>query len=208
MAETNPPAGSTAAATVGLRDVVALASSITSIENGILSYRGINIDELAENASFEEIIHLLWHGKLPNRSELEEIRHAIAVDAVLPQGLVEAMRAFPRRTTPMEGLKTAVAALAMFDAESEDMSAGANARKAVRIQGQMASIVAAYDRIRCPTLLLRGASSDVLSRATAAAMSARGPRARVHEFAGVGHAPTIVAADQVAVVRDFLFGGA
>ena len=71
-----------------------------------------------------------------------------------------------------------------------------------------AALWAAYDRIRCPTLLLRGASSDVLSRATAAAMSARGPRARVHEFAGVGHAPTIVAADQVAVVRDFLFGGA
>ena len=71
-----------------------------------------------------------------------------------------------------------------------------------------AALWAAYDRIRCPTLVLRGASSDVLSRATAAAMAARGPRARVHEFAGVGHAPTIVAAEQVAVVRDFLLGGA
>ena len=67
---------------------------------------------------------------------------------------------------------------------------------------------AAYDRIACPTLLLRGAGSDVLSPATAAAMAARGPKARVHEFAGVGHAPTIVAADQVAVVRDFLQDGA
>ena len=71
-----------------------------------------------------------------------------------------------------------------------------------------AALWAAYDRIRCPTLVLRGASSDVLSRDTAAAMAARGPRARVHEFAGVGHAPTIVAAEQVAVVRDFLLGGA
>jgi len=71
-----------------------------------------------------------------------------------------------------------------------------------------AALWAAYDRIRCPTLVLRGASSDVLSRDTTAAMAARGPRARVHEFAGVGHAPTIVAAEQVAVVRDFLLGGA
>ena len=71
-----------------------------------------------------------------------------------------------------------------------------------------AGLWAAYDRIRCPTLLLRGASSDVLSPETATAMTARGPRPRLHEFAGVGHAPTIVAADQVAVVRDFLLGGA
>jgi pimeloyl-ACP methyl ester carboxylesterase len=63
---------------------------------------------------------------------------------------------------------------------------------------------AAYERIACPTLLLRGAQSDVLSASTAAAMASRGPKARVHEFAGVGHAPTIVAADQVAVVREFL----
>ncbi len=66
---------------------------------------------------------------------------------------------------------------------------------------------AAYDAIRCPTLVLRGADSDVLAPATAAAMASRGPNARVHEFAGVGHAPTIVAADQIAVVREFLQAG-
>jgi pimeloyl-ACP methyl ester carboxylesterase len=71
-----------------------------------------------------------------------------------------------------------------------------------------AALWAAYDRIRCPTLVLRGADSDVLAPATAAAMAARGPKARVYEFAGVGHAPTIVAADQVAVVREFLQAGA
>ena len=62
----------------------------------------------------------------------------------------------------------------------------------------------AYDALRCPTLVLRGAESDLLSRATADAMAQRGPRARVHEIAGVGHAPTLVQADQVAVVREFL----
>ena len=63
---------------------------------------------------------------------------------------------------------------------------------------------AAYDAIRCPTLLLRGAESDLLSHATALAMTQRGPKARLHEFAGVGHAPTLVADDQIAVVREFL----
>lgn len=64
-----------------------------------------------------------------------------------------------------------------------------------------------YDAIRCQTLLLRGAESDLLTRETADEMTRRGPRAQLHEFAGVGHAPMFVADEQVAVVRDFLLGG-
>ncbi|MBK1613693.1 alpha/beta hydrolase [Rubrivivax gelatinosus] len=67
-----------------------------------------------------------------------------------------------------------------------------------------AALWAAYDRLRCPTLLLRGAESDLLSPATAEAMTRRGPCARLHEFAGVGHAPMLVQPEQRAVVRDFL----
>jgi pimeloyl-ACP methyl ester carboxylesterase len=65
---------------------------------------------------------------------------------------------------------------------------------------------AAFDSLRCPTLVLRGAESDLLSRDTAHAMTQRGPKARLHEFAGVGHAPTLVAPEQRAVVREFLLG--
>ncbi|MCC9597533.1 MULTISPECIES: alpha/beta fold hydrolase [unclassified Rubrivivax] len=67
-----------------------------------------------------------------------------------------------------------------------------------------AALWAAWDSLRCPTLLLRGAESDLLSRATAEAMTRRGPRARLHEFAGVGHAPMLVQPEQRTVVRDFL----
>ncbi len=67
-----------------------------------------------------------------------------------------------------------------------------------------AALWAAFDAIRCPTLLLRGAESDLLSRATADEMTRRGPKPRLHEFAGVGHAPTLVAPGQIAVVREFL----
>ena len=64
----------------------------------------------------------------------------------------------------------------------------------------------AYDSLKLPTLLLRGAESDLLSAATAQAMTQRGPRARLHEFAGVGHAPTLVQPGQRQVVREFLLG--
>jgi pimeloyl-ACP methyl ester carboxylesterase len=63
-----------------------------------------------------------------------------------------------------------------------------------------------WDAIRCPTLVLRGADSDLLRGADAAAMTQRGPRARLVEFPGIGHAPALMAADQIAVVEDFLAG--
>jgi pimeloyl-ACP methyl ester carboxylesterase len=64
-----------------------------------------------------------------------------------------------------------------------------------------------YDAIRCPTLVLRGEKSDLLTRDTAAQMAVRGPRARVEEIAGVGHAPTLIHADQIRMVSDFLLAG-
>ncbi|MET0518696.1 MAG: alpha/beta hydrolase [Burkholderiaceae bacterium] len=67
-----------------------------------------------------------------------------------------------------------------------------------------ATLWRAYDALRCPTLLLRGAESDLLTPETARAMTERGPRARLHEFAGVGHAPMLVQPEQVAAVREFL----
>jgi len=65
-----------------------------------------------------------------------------------------------------------------------------------------------WDRIVCPTLVLRGADSDLLRRADALAMTQRGPRANLVEFTGIGHAPALMAPDQIAVVRGFLLGGA
>jgi pimeloyl-ACP methyl ester carboxylesterase len=64
-----------------------------------------------------------------------------------------------------------------------------------------------YDAVRCPTLVLRGELSDLLSKQTAAAMAARGPKAKVAEIRGVGHAPSLLHADQIALVRDFLMQG-
>jgi pimeloyl-ACP methyl ester carboxylesterase len=79
--------------------------------------------------------------------------------------------------------------------------------KAVTIEIAAAGEVAlwqAYDRLRCPTLLTRGAESDLLAHATAQEMTTRGPRARLVEFAGVGHAPTLVQPEHVQAIREFL----
>lgn len=83
-----------------------------------------------------------------------------------------------------------------------DSADEAGSRQKVR-DGE-AALWALYDAIQAPTLLLRGADSDLLTKDTASAMASRGPCARCVEFAGVGHAPTLVAGDQVAVVVDFL----
>jgi pimeloyl-ACP methyl ester carboxylesterase len=64
----------------------------------------------------------------------------------------------------------------------------------------------AYDAIPCPTLLIRGAESDLLSREVAQAMTTRGPKAKLVELAGIGHAPTFMHADQIAIVKEFLLG--
>jgi pimeloyl-ACP methyl ester carboxylesterase len=67
-----------------------------------------------------------------------------------------------------------------------------------------AMLWALYDSLRCPTLLLRGADSDLLTLATAQAMTLRGPKAELRQFTGVGHAPMLTSADQIAMVREFL----
>ncbi len=72
------------------------------------------------------------------------------------------------------------------------------------VQAGEAMTWAMYDSLRCPTLVLRGADSDLLSRETVQAMAERGPRAHVHEVAGVGHAPMLNSPEQIAVVREFL----
>jgi pimeloyl-ACP methyl ester carboxylesterase len=74
-------------------------------------------------------------------------------------------------------------------------------------KGKDLDMWALYDAVRCPTLVLRGASSDLLARDTAAQMAERGPKAKVVEIPGVGHAPTLLHADQIAIVRDFLLEG-
>jgi citrate synthase len=134
----------------GLRDVVAAPSSICFIdgEKGILVYGGYNIHELAENASFEEVIYLLWNGRLPNRAELDGLHAQLVANRAVPAEIIGMMKSFPKDAVPMDSLRTVVSALAFYDPDKRDNSPDARKRKALRLTAQIATIVAAIDRIR------------------------------------------------------------
>src|SRR5215468_8995448 len=122
----------------GLEGVV-VAESKTSLVNGQegkLIYEGYTIETLAENATFEEVAYLLWNERLPNRTELENLRQSIAKQATLPREILAQLKSYPKDGDPMAMLRTAVSALAFYDADSEDNSPEANRRKALRLTGQ------------------------------------------------------------------------
>lgn len=134
----------------GLEGIV-VADSVTSLVNGAegkLIYGGYKIEDLAANALFEEVVYLLWNGRLPNAAELETLRKAIAEGAVLPDGVIQFLKSIPKDADPMFVVEAAVAALAFYDPDSAEVTIEATQRKAVRLTGQITSICAAWDRIR------------------------------------------------------------
>ncbi len=135
-------------ATKGLEGIVATTSSISSIIDGVLTYRGINIDDLAENATFEEVVYLLWYGKLPNRSELSGLIQELNSNAAVPAEVLNQIKLYPKDVNTMAALRTAVSSLALYDPEAGDMTPESNLRKAIKLQAQLPTIVAAFDRIR------------------------------------------------------------
>lgn len=135
--------------TRGLEGVVATSSSISSIIDDTLTYVGYNIDDLAENASFEEVIYLLWHRKLPTHAELEKLNKELADNAELPKEVIEHFKLYPiDKVHPMGALRSAVSLLGLYDEEADLMEPEANYRKAVRLQAKMPAIVTAFARIR------------------------------------------------------------
>lgn len=134
----------------GLRGVVAGTSSISTVDGleGVLIYQGINIHELAENATFEEVAFLLWEGRLPTQSELDRLNEDLHNNAALPEPVVEILRKFPKDAKPMDVLRTAVSALGLWDPDAADNSLEANRRKAIRLTAQIPTIITAFNHLR------------------------------------------------------------
>jgi citrate synthase len=135
-------------ATKGLEGIVATTSSISSIVDGVLTYRGIDIDDLAEHATFEEVIYLLWFGKLPTQSELDKLQKDLNAYSQVPAAVIEQLKLYPKNSNSMAALRTAVSSLALYDDEANEMSTEANVRKAIKLQAQIPAVIAAYARIR------------------------------------------------------------
>jgi citrate synthase len=133
----------------GLEDVVAASSSICYLDGdrGVLAYYGYDIHDLARGASFEEVCYLLWHGRLPNRAELGDLQSQLAAARPLSEPILRLMKQLPS-SDGMDALRTLTSALGHYDSDASDNSQPANYRKAVRLTGQLASLVATYGRLQ------------------------------------------------------------
>jgi citrate synthase len=134
----------------GLVGVVAAQTALSSVDglNGILTYRGFNIHDLAGRASYEEIVYLLFYGKLPNAGELAAFSKELAANRKVPTQVLEHIYAAPRKATPMDVLRSAVSILSYFDKETEDISIEATQRKGLRLVAQFPTLVATIYRAR------------------------------------------------------------
>lgn len=135
-------------ATKGLEGIIATTSSISSIIDGDLTYRGVHIDDLAEYSTFEEVTHLLWFGKLPNEEELSALHTRFEKHAVIPSAVVEQLKLYPSNANTMAVLRTLISLLALYDEQADVTGHEANIEKAIALQAQMPTVVAAYARIR------------------------------------------------------------
>jgi len=134
----------------GLEGVVATSSALCMIDgsSGRLVYRGYEIGDLVEHATFEEVAYLLWEGQLPNRAELAELRNQIAATMPIPRHDMAILEALPPKTAPMDALRTAVSSLCAIDPDEESNQPDANRRKAVRLTAQFPTIITAFHRLR------------------------------------------------------------
>ena len=134
----------------GLEDVTVADISTSFIDGsrGILIYSGYAIEDLAEHATFEEVLYLLFEGRLPNQKEIDDLRHSIARSAGIPDEVIAMLQSLPKDTAAMAALRTAVSMLSAFDADAEDLLDKDKAKaKALRLTGQITTICAAWMRI-------------------------------------------------------------
>ncbi len=134
----------------GLDGIIAGQSSICYIDGqkGELVYRGINIDELATTSSFEEVVYLLWHARLPKKEELLKLQKDLSANRSLPEPVMTFLKSLPKKANPMDALRTVVSLLGLYDEEARENSIEANWRKALRLVARFPTIVANFHTLR------------------------------------------------------------
>lgn len=134
----------------GLRGIVAGKSSLSLVDGkeGKLLYRGYDIVDLARESTFEEVVYLMWYGKLPKRRELDSLEAELARERSLTRPQIDLISTFPKDALPMEVLRTLVSYLSSADPDRGDWSGEANLRKGVRILSKMPAIVAVFHKAR------------------------------------------------------------
>jgi citrate synthase len=133
----------------GLEGIVAGESEICYIDGyaGVLSYRGYNIHTLAEHATFEEVIWLLWKGWLPKQNELDQLKADLFANYAIAPEVTNFLQS-NLKASPMDVLRTAVSMLSLYDPLARDMSPEANQKKATKLMSQTSTIVSSFGRLR------------------------------------------------------------
>ncbi|MFD1674250.1 citrate synthase [Alicyclobacillus fodiniaquatilis] len=135
----------------GLEDVIANTSEICFVDGkeGRLIYQGYDVHDLVNGgSSFEDVVYLLWHGKLPTKSELDAFSKELASQRELPEEVLKFLYTIPKNANAMAVLRTAVSNLGLYDKDDGDESIEANVRKATRLVAQVPTIVTSFERIR------------------------------------------------------------
>jgi citrate synthase len=134
----------------GLEGIIANESKLSKVEGqeGKLSYLGYSIVDLVEHTTFEEVLHLLHRGKLPNRAELDALTATLRAHRNLPQGIVDFLKSAPKDAGPMDILRTGVSMLGLYDTRGEDQNRTLNEERALSIVAKIPLIVAGYHRAR------------------------------------------------------------
>ncbi len=133
----------------GLEGVVACTTGISSIVDATLCFRGYTIEDLAAKSTFEEVIYLLWHDKLPSKEELALFRRELLAEMTLAPEVVKHLQGLPTKNVhPMAWLRTAVSSLALWDADSQKLDLENQKRIGKRLTAKMGPLVALFERTR------------------------------------------------------------
>ncbi|HKE12054.1 MAG TPA: citrate/2-methylcitrate synthase [Myxococcota bacterium] len=147
----------------GLESVVACTTSISAIVGSTLTYRGYTIEDLAAHSTFEEVVYLLWNGRLPTQKEYSDFQASLHEKMALPQRCFGWFHGLPTEVHPMDFLHAVVAGLSLHDPDANVIADEPNRRKAIRLTARLGTIIAAYHRVRTGQWPLQPIKGESLS---------------------------------------------
>ena len=134
----------------GLEGIVAAETRIGDVrgQEGVLLYCGYDINELAGKATYEEVIHLLWHNRLPTQVELDKLTTALRAERELPQGVIDFLKGAPKDARPIDVMRSAVSILGSYDTNRHDLDMPKELATAIKLVSQIGIVAAYFHRAR------------------------------------------------------------
>ena len=134
----------------GLEGIIAAETRIGDVRGDIgqLIYCGYDINELAGKVSYEEVVHLLWHNRLPNARELDKLTTALRAERELPQGVIDFITSAPKTAAPIDIMRTVVSMLGCYPTVRHDLDMSENLAIAIKLVAQIGIVAAYFHRAR------------------------------------------------------------